>query len=274
MPRRKSSPTGESLLAAVLIFLGALAWSGWGTASTNVRIAIIATFIGLIVFTIYLLVRAVRMKRVHQTEERWRLSAMNLRMLSPTEFEREVEWVFGINIEWCTTRHVGRAGDRGIDVEMLDSNGKVRGIVQCKHRSDPNETIAPTAIRDMDSTRHRHNIEHAFVVTNARFSAASEDLAKQYNIHLVDGVRFEKFRQKAYAKFYQSQQQGISTSEIMGESQAPVVAPIVTPPIIAPPALNPTSKGNQRLANKPVIDLVERQLEERRERLQAKAGKQ
>ena len=266
--RRSSEPTGESLVAVTMILLGVLAWQSWAQAAPNIRIAIGAGFAGSIVFMLFLIVRSRRLRRARQVkaeaDERWRLSALSLLHLTPTQFEAEVAWAFEVNIDWCTAKAVGGAGDGGVDVLMLDSNGKVRGIVQCKHRKDPNSSIEPTVIRDMDSTRHRRNAEHAFVVTNARFSESSYAKGREYNIHLIDGRRFEQFRRKAYGKFY-SQQTAIAPDDFPAVTLNDQAVP-------EPPALKQNASMPVALVAQPSksADPIDIQLAERRKRLNSK----
>ena len=184
--------------------------------------------------------------------ERFRLSSTSLRHLTYTEFEHEVAWVVGSEVSGCTTRVIGGSGDKGVDVEMYDSASKLRGVIQVKHRSDAMTAIPPSVIREMDSVKVRSGVELTYIVTNARFSEDSYALARHYGIVLLDGVRFERHRRCAYAKFYAAHAD--KSTPVSGE-----------PPALVQLSVSPASAVQSRLPSQ--IDSIQQQLEERRKRL-------
>ena len=116
----------------------------------------------------------------------------------------------------------------------------------------------------MDSTRHRRNAEHAFVVTNARFSESSYAKGREYNIHLIDGRRFEQFRRKAYGKFY-LQQTAVAPDDFPAVALSDQAVP--EPPALKQNASVPVAIAVQSGTSTDPVDL---QLAERRKRLKTR----
>jgi hypothetical protein len=185
-----------------LIFYGAIGYVGyyaWEHSPAWVLLFSFMSILGLAALLIYPHVAHLRPGgRRSSNYEAQRLASMALAQLTPGDFEREVARAVGVFAGDGNVRVVGHSGDAGIDVEMLDK-GKLVGVIQCKHKADPRHTVGPEVIRDMDSTMHRAGAQYAFVITNGHFTSGSRELAKQYNIGLLDGQAFERFRQRANA---------------------------------------------------------------------------
>jgi restriction endonuclease Mrr len=115
--------------------------------------------------------------------------------LSPSDFEKEVGWVFA-RLFPVKPQLVGGIGDGGIDLNLYDTSGTLVGIVQAK-RYGANKTLKPSFLRELDSCKRRLGVRRAFLVTTAQFSAETRQQAKDMGIDLVDGKLFEEWRAKA-----------------------------------------------------------------------------
>jgi hypothetical protein len=118
--------------------------------------------------------------------------------LTPTQFEREVAWVFS-QLMPVKPQLVGGAGDGGIDIKLYADTGTLVGIVQAK-RFNERQALNPSFLRDLDSCKRRLGVRRAFLVTTARYSPAVCEQAKEMGIDLVDGPLFEKWRKQAHEK--------------------------------------------------------------------------
>jgi hypothetical protein len=122
---------------------------------------------------------------------------------SPESFEHRVAKVFEVlfHVGGKPTRAevVGGSGDKGIDVKLWDNTGMLVAIVQCK-RFNPNSTLNPRYLRELDSARKRLGVRKAYLVTTARFGFATRREADELKIDLVDGDTFEKMAAKAFLK--------------------------------------------------------------------------
>lgn len=111
--------------------------------------------------------------------------------LTPKEFEEEVAGLISV-LTGYRTEVVGGIGDGGIDVKVFDQKRMV-GIVQCK-RYSPGKYLEPSHIRELYTCKQQNNVSTAYLVTTARFSQASKQLAKQLGIKLMDGDDLERIR--------------------------------------------------------------------------------
>lgn len=114
--------------------------------------------------------------------------------LSPTQFEREIAWLFN-TITPTKALVVGGAGDGGVDIE-LHQNGKLVGIVQCK-RYDPTRMLQPDHVRAFYATKTQRGVNRAYLVTTARVSKATINEAKKLGIQVMDGNELNTHYQKA-----------------------------------------------------------------------------
>lgn len=280
-PRARSEPSCGGLLVGLIIF-GFLIFSQSHTSLSSVinglgihvdpriPIVIVELVAFLLVYVVYRRMRAgrigARQTRQAQIEERLRLSSLALMRLTPAEFEQEVAWVVGTYTKGATTEVVGGSGDGGIDINVYNDSHKLVGVVQVKHRTNPNEAIEPKEVQAMDSIKQRMELEHAWVVTNARFSGSTMDLGKRYGILLIDGVHFEKARRKAYARWYASYYDASRPAPAQPPTFAAERASASTPTTPPqpgpgkPPAPTPSAPLNP-------LDPVDQQLRDRRRRL-------
>ena len=264
---KSKSVSGSGLIIASLFFLAVMEMGTGGRFLTSVlRIdqprLVFVTMLGMIWIAVLSVLLAIRTRRKRHVEdarvahdERLRRSSLSLLNLTYAEFEHEVAWVVGTQVGGCTTRVIGGSGDKGVDVEMYDKAGHLRGIIQVKHRTDPTTTIPPGVIREMDSVKVRTGAELTYIVTNARFSDDSYELADKYGIVLLDGVKFERHRRHAYASFKAAH---VSKAIPVSDKPPAPIHPQRTPSTVV--ATVPPRVTNQ-------IDPVEQQLEERRKRL-------
>ncbi|WP_406356376.1 restriction endonuclease [Streptomyces sp. NBC_00658] len=83
---------------------------------------------------------------------------------------------------------VGGAGDNGADVTATDPLGR-RWVIQCKHRQN-GASGSPVGTPDLHvlngTGRQLHGGDVVVLVTNGRFTAGCEPLAKSQKLHLVD----------------------------------------------------------------------------------------
>lgn len=111
--------------------------------------------------------------------------------LTPKEFEEEVAGLIAA-LTGYRTEVVGGIGDGGIDVKVFDQKRMI-GIVQCK-RYSPGKYLEPSHIRELYACKQQNNVSTAYLVTTARFSQASQQLARQLGIKLMDGDDLERIR--------------------------------------------------------------------------------
>ncbi len=109
------------------------------------------------------------------------LSIDELYALSPRAFEEYVAQLFRQKGYVVTLR--GRSGDHGVDLELMQANGR-RAIVQCKrYRS----AIGPDVVRELYGTLMHERAARAFLVTTADISDAARRWAQDKPITLIDG---------------------------------------------------------------------------------------
>jgi restriction system protein len=101
--------------------------------------------------------------------------------LSPKAFEHYVASLFQrrgyrVNVS-------GRSGDEGVDLEIIQPNGK-RAIAQCKRYRN---TIGPEIVRELFGTLIHERVHHAFLVTTAPISEGAREWARRKPITLIDG---------------------------------------------------------------------------------------
>ncbi|MCX5561739.1 restriction endonuclease [Streptomyces sp. NBC_00038] len=83
---------------------------------------------------------------------------------------------------------VGGAGDNGADVTATDPLGR-RWVIQCKHRQNgaSGSAVGTPDLHVLNGTgRQLHGGDVVVLVTNGRFTAGCEPLAKSQKLHLVD----------------------------------------------------------------------------------------
>jgi hypothetical protein len=102
--------------------------------------------------------------------------------LSPGEFEQYVASLF--SQKGYKVRLRGRSGDHGVDLELMQANGK-RAIVQCKRYQ---RAIGPDVVRELYGTLIHERVAHAFLVTTADISDAARQWAQGKPITLIDGA--------------------------------------------------------------------------------------
>lgn len=115
------------------------------------------------------------------------------------EFEQEVASLLRKLIKH-QVRVVGGRGDGGVDLEIIDA-GKVVGIVQCKQYREQH-TLAPSHIRELSAVKVQRGVRIAYLITTARFSAASCEEAEKYGIKLIDGAKLVELKAKADQKVF------------------------------------------------------------------------
>lgn len=109
------------------------------------------------------------------------LTLDDLYELSPKAFEHYVAALFRrkgyrVNVS-------GRSGDEGVDLEIIQPNGK-RAIAQCKRYRN---TVGPDVVRELFGTMIHERVHHAFLVTTAPISEGAYAWARNKPMTLIDG---------------------------------------------------------------------------------------
>lgn len=115
----------------------------------------------------------------------------------PTRFEKLVADVFRANYVNAEVLHVGKPYDRGIDVMLIEADGK-QWLIQVKRRESQNKAEGVSTIRDMLGAMVLAGTLQGVVVSTApRFSREAQSAAAKARKHgmtvrLVDRGIFEK----------------------------------------------------------------------------------
>ncbi|WP_407697355.1 restriction endonuclease [Streptomyces kebangsaanensis] len=119
-----------------------------------------------------------------------RYSLVHLDALEPRAFELAVCSL--LRRDGLTAEHVGRAGDKGADVLVVDRSRR-RVVVQCK-RLRPDRRVGDQDVQRVNGTyRHDHGAHFAVIVTTGGFTAAARASGPRYGIHLVDRDALERW---------------------------------------------------------------------------------
>lgn len=113
---------------------------------------------------------------------------IDLYSLSPKEFEYAVARL--IAQQGYRTRVVGGSNDRGVDVKVYDTDGRLIGVVQCKCYK-PGAALPPAFIREMEHVRRTSGVAIAYLATTTHFSEASRRLAQDIGIRLIEQRDFK-----------------------------------------------------------------------------------
>ena len=116
---------------------------------------------------------------------------------TPAEFELAMGEVLSIilNLE---AKVIGGSGDEGVDIELY-KYGRLVGIAQCKYYASY-RTIPPSAIRELVGTKKIKKLDKAFLLTTARASVKTHELARSTGIELIDGELLDDLKAQAYKK--------------------------------------------------------------------------
>ncbi|MEV5684802.1 MULTISPECIES: restriction endonuclease [unclassified Streptomyces] len=119
-----------------------------------------------------------------------RYSLAHLDALDPRAFELAVCSL--LRRDGLSAEHVGRAGDKGADVLVVDRSRR-RVVVQCK-RLRPDRRVGDQDVQRINGTyRHDHGAQFAVIVTTGGFTAAARASGPRYGIHLVDRNALERW---------------------------------------------------------------------------------
>lgn len=119
-----------------------------------------------------------------------RYSLAHLDSLDPRAFELAVCSL--LRRDGLTAEHVGRAGDKGADVLVVDRSRR-RVVVQCK-RLSPDRRVGDQDVQRVNGTyRHDHGAQFAVIVTTGGFTAAARASGPRYGIRLVDRHVLERW---------------------------------------------------------------------------------
>jgi restriction system protein len=119
-----------------------------------------------------------------------RYSLAHLDALDPRAFELAICSL--LRRDGLTAEHVGRAGDKGADVLVVDRSQR-RVVVQCK-RLRPDRRVGDQDVQRVNGTyRHDHGAQFAVIVTTGGFTAAARASGPRYGIRLVDRGALERW---------------------------------------------------------------------------------
>lgn len=192
--RRKSNSGGELALGiGILAFFVVFERLKDLNSDTRLLASAGAAFVLMIVIAILLGLLSRRKRHIETT---FNFEETDIpRQKAATEFEYEVAGLIQ-HLTGKRTQVVGGSGDGGIDIKVYDEQGSMIGIVQCKHLA-AHKTVYPAHIRELNTVRHYHHVNIAYLVSTGRFTEASQKLAKQLGIRLIDGHALNRLRQQA-----------------------------------------------------------------------------
>ena len=102
-----------------------------------------------------------------------------LHSFNPTRFEKFVADVFRANYTQAEVLHVGKPGDGGVDVLLIDT-GKEDWLIQVKRRESPNRSEGVDTIRNVLGAMIENRAHKSIVVSTAkRFSRYAKQLAAE-----------------------------------------------------------------------------------------------
>ena len=111
--------------------------------------------------------------------------------LSPKRMEQLVADIFRVNYSLAEVTHVGRPGDGGMDVLMVETNGN-EWLIQAKCRKSPDATEGVGVVRNVLGAMVIEDKHYGAIVSNAdhftycAYKAAEKAARKGYVIDLVD----------------------------------------------------------------------------------------
>lgn len=88
--------------------------------------------------------------------------------LSPRRMETLVADIFRANYKHCEVVHVGKPGDRGIDVVFVDDHNK-RWLIQVKRRSKPKKAEGFATLQSVLGTLALEGERHGMIVSTADY---------------------------------------------------------------------------------------------------------
>jgi hypothetical protein len=118
--------------------------------------------------------------------------------LSSRTFEHEVAWLFN-----TLSKHkaivVGGSGDGGVDIKIVNSAGKLVGVVQCK-RYQADKALAPLFVREAYAVKAKYQVDVAYLATTATFTNETRKEAQSMGIKLLDGSDLARMQARARVK--------------------------------------------------------------------------
>lgn len=113
----------------------------------------------------------------------------------PTKFEELVQSVFSAFYS-CRVEHVGRSGDGGIDLHIVESDEPI--LVQVKRRSSPRHAESVSVIRDFIGAMVLRDARKGIVVSTAKqYSSQAAEAAE----HMLQHKKFDRFELIAFDRF-------------------------------------------------------------------------
>lgn len=173
-------------------FLGIYTFKGSDAQALFTQSLLLGTVFGGIALVIAVLIMRIQNSRKPKAESTFDFEdGSSTKWKRATEFEYEVAQLIQ-RLTNKKTEVVGGAGDKGIDIKVLDGNRLV-GIVQCKNLA-PNKSVYPSHIRDLNTVKHYNQVNIAYLVSTGKFSEESYRLAKELGVRLIDGKALHRMR--------------------------------------------------------------------------------
>lgn len=91
----------------------------------------------------------------------------DIALVNPYRFELLMQDCFKDYFGSCEVVHVGRSGDGGIDLKIIQNN-KETFLVQVKRRLDITKNEGPLVVRELNGVLFRENIPKGIIVTTAK----------------------------------------------------------------------------------------------------------
>jgi hypothetical protein len=103
---------------------------------------------------------------LHELAQHFRQHPIAWNTIAPTRLERLIADVFRANFAPCEVHHVGKPGDLGIDVVLIETDEKT-WLTQVKRRSRPDSTEGFSTLQSLLGSLALHGARHGIVVSTA-----------------------------------------------------------------------------------------------------------
>lgn len=133
--------------------------------------------------------RAVWLSPVQRIRQMQSIEQLNA--LHPTQFEQLVQDVY--RRLGYSARHIGQAGDHGVDLEVRTPSGE-HWVVQCKRWQD---SVGEATVRELYGTLFHEGADRAVLVTSADITPPAEEWARGKPIDLIDGPALLRMIERA-----------------------------------------------------------------------------
>lgn len=207
--RRTSSLKNLSQIVGFFILVGISSFAAFWKSLTKEFQDIILILVVTILISGTALVILWLLYRKRQREQAWRSAMINwaqsrqenrspltqtARFFSPTQLEKFAAQLFkqmGYRVA-----HTGQSGDHGVDVHLINPNGKAE-LVQCKQWRKP---VGEPEVRDLAGAMMHEHAVRGFIFAPGGFTQAARAWARGKNIILADEREISRLVESAYGK--------------------------------------------------------------------------